>query len=38
MTQETQTWALYQPRWVGWEGVGRGFQKGGAICMMADSC
>ena len=41
MAQETQTWALYQPKGVGWggEGDGREFQKVGDICIpMADSC
>ena len=39
MAQETQTWALYQPRGVGWGGDGRVVQKGGDICIpMADSC
>ena len=39
MAQETQTWALNQPRGVGWEGDGREVQKGGDICIpVADSC
>ena len=39
MAQETQTGALYQPRWMGWKGDMREFQKGGDICIaMADSC
>ena len=38
MFQETQTGALYQPRWVGWEGEGREVQKRGDMCIpMADS-
>ena len=36
MSQETQTGALYQPRW---EGDGREVQKRDDICIpMADSC
>ena len=39
LAQETQTGALYQPRWVGGEGDGREVQKGGDICIpMADLC
>ena len=39
ITQGTQTGALYQPRRVGWEGVGREIHEGGDICIpMADSC
>ena len=39
MAKETQTGALYQPRWVDEEGDGREVQKGGDICVpMADSC
>ena len=39
MAQETQIGALYQPRRVGGEGVGREVQKGGDMCTpMADSC
>ena len=33
MSQETQTWALYQPRGVGWERDRREVQKGGDICI-----
>ena len=37
MAQETQTWALYQPRGVGWGG--REVEMGGGLCIpMADSC
>ena len=28
MTQETQTGALYQPRWVGWGGRWKGGSRG----------
>ena len=39
MSQETQTGALYQPRWVDGEGDRREVQKGQNICiLMADSC
>ena len=42
MAQETQTWALYQPRVVGWEGRWEGGSKGcihTPICIpMGDSC
>ena len=38
MPQETQTGALYQPRWVDGKGDGREIQKGGDICIpIADS-
>ena len=33
MSQETQTWALYQPRGVGRERDGREVQKRGGICI-----
>ena len=39
MTQETQTGALYQPKWWDGEGDGREFQERGDMCIcMADSC
>ena len=39
MAKETQTGALYQPRWVGWGGRWEGGSKGRGICIqMADSC
>ena len=39
VAQETQIWALYQPRGVDGEGDGRELQEGGDICIpMADSC
>ena len=41
MAKETQMGALYQPRTVGWDGVGEGreVQKRGDICIpTADSC
>ena len=37
MAQETQIWALYQPRGVDGEGDGRELQEGRDICIsMAD--
>ena len=37
MAQETQIWALYQPRGVDGVGDGRELQEGGDICIpMAD--
>ena len=39
MSQETQTGALYQPRWVGWGARWERVSKGEDIGMpMADSC
>ena len=35
MAQETQTGALYQPRWVGWEEVSKGSRY---MYTFADSC
>ena len=38
MAQETQTGALYQPRWVGWGGRWEGGSKERDVCIpMADS-
>ena len=38
MAQETQTGALYQPKWVGWGGRWEEVQERGDICIpMADS-